>query len=87
MRLNPFLSLAERLYPSSEVIHIRSIARFKAPSGEIVEKPYFEITFRDGASWSSRGFHEAGLEKSRLIVEFVSKRSGKPITQHDIAPE
>lgn len=84
---HPFFSLSEHEHPYAAVEEIRLIASFKAPSGDIVVRPYYEIVFQDGFIWSTRDeLHQMEMPEIAAIIDFVSKRSGKPVTAYRIAP-
>lgn len=85
LQSSSFLSLSRTNHPYSTVTEVRVVEGFRAPSGKVVNRPYFEIAFQDGFVWSSQDpFHDPNLMRDLSIVDFVSRKSGKPITQYDV---
>jgi len=86
--ISPFFSFGENRRPYSDVKEIRSVATFRAPNGNVVSNPYYQIVFEDGLIWSIRdGLQKKDTERDRAIMNFVSQRSGKSISRYNIAPE
>ncbi len=85
---NPFLSFGEEDHRYCDIKEIRSIRTFRAPSGDRVVRPYFQIAFTDGSTWSSKdGLHEPNPATDRAILAFLSQRCGRPVTDYEIAPD
>jgi hypothetical protein len=88
VHVNTFFSLGERRDPYADATEIRRIATFRAPNGNVIARPYFVLIFQDGSRWSSRdGLHDDDAKRDQAILAFVSRRSGKPVSEYEIAPE
>lgn len=84
----PWFSFGGQELPYSGLKEIRWIGSFKAPSGRIVQRPYYELEFTTGQIWSTRKslcefMHPADADAA---MRFVSERSGRPIQRSDPFP-
>ena len=76
--INRFLSVGEIRYSYSRISAIKSVRYFKAPNGDIKERPYFAIEFNDGENWTTGdGLRDPDPDLDRRLIEFVYGRSGK----------
>ena len=76
----PFFTLLSVSHKYSDITDIRTAPRRQAPSGNLRDNDDYETEFSDGSVWATYP-NPADLtadEKQRMM-EFVSKRSGKPI--------
>jgi len=70
--------VGEISYPYSRISAIKSVRHFKAPNGDIKERPYFSIEFDDGERWTTgAGLRDPYPETDRRLVEYVSGKCGK----------
>lgn len=81
IKINSFLSLGTKSYRYSDVSNVAKVMKVKAPSGKILNEPYFLVTFNDGNIWSSiyNGFGDQ--QKNQEIITLVSRQSNKAISQ------
>jgi hypothetical protein len=80
--IKAMLAVEKRQYSFDKVEMIAAVARFTAPIGNSVERPYHVIRFNDGATWTTRdSLRVPDPVKDREIMEFVAKASGKPIKE------
>lgn len=85
---NPFFSIGETRHSYDDIVELRTIARLQAPNGQIVDKPYYQIVFKDGFIWrSTRIMAEPLPETAHEIMEFVSQQTGLPLKAFNLAPE
>jgi hypothetical protein len=83
--INRFLGVGEIIYPYSRISAIKSVRYFKAPNGDIKERPYFSIEFDDGERWTTGdGLRDPDPETDRRLIEFVSGKRGKQLQEVDI---
>jgi hypothetical protein len=74
------LSLREREYAFDQIEAIASIAGAKGRSGEFISDPYHAVRFTDGSMWTSRdGLQNHRAAELPALIEFLAKRSGRPI--------
>jgi hypothetical protein len=79
----PFRSAS---YPYGRVVALARVARFQAPNGNILSRPYHAIRFDDGQTWAPHGFLPDG-PRDEAILALVSERSGRPIQELDLIDE
>jgi hypothetical protein len=85
---NEYLSIGTRHHDFAALREVRRIAKFKAPNGKILDKPYFQLVFQDGYVWSSRDACVApDLAGNEAVAQFAAKQGGKPITPYEFAPD
>jgi hypothetical protein len=85
---NDYFSIGTRHHDFASLREVRRIAKFKAPNGKILDKPYFQLVFQDGYLWSSRDMCVApDLPGNEAVAQFAGKHGGKPITPYDFAPD
>src|SRR5499433_1064916 len=76
--INRFLGVGEISYQYSRISGIKSVRYFKAPNGDIKERPYFSIEFDGGERWTTGdGLRDPDPETDRRLIEFVSGKCGK----------
>lgn len=77
------LGTSQKLY--ADVKEIRTAPQLRAPSGKLVNRREYVVEFADGTTWSTN-FQPAELppQKKKNLLEFVSKKSGKPIRELQI---
>jgi hypothetical protein len=80
-----FLSIGEIRYPYSRISAIKSVRYFKAPNGNVKERPHFAIEFDDGERWTTRdGLHNPDPETDRRLIQYVSGKCGKQPQEVDL---
>ncbi|MGC3968431.1 MAG: hypothetical protein QM775_13955 [Pirellulales bacterium] len=85
---NSPLSIGETEHRYADIAEIRAVATFRAPNGNIVQKPYFQVVFNDGFTWSTRNILNSwNADENREMIEFISRQADKPITAYLLAPE
>ena len=85
--VNRLFSLNESQYSYDDIEQLAHFAKFKAPNGNIVDKPYFMITFENGDTWSTRNrlsIHSP--ESDAHLFDFLSRKTGLPIEDLQLAP-
>ena len=83
--INRFLSVGAISYSYSRISAIKSVRHFKAPNGEIKDRPYFAIQFDDGEHWTTGdGLRDPDPETDRRLIEYVINRSGKQPQEVDM---
>lgn len=94
MIINAFWGVGESTHAYSDITRIDSIARSKAPNGDIVERPHYLIHFNDGYVWSSKNIlyridedPRVNSEKEKEVIQFLANKSGKQIETHDLLTE
>lgn len=76
------LSMRDREYTFDQIEAIASIAGAKNRSGEFVSDPYHAVRFKDGSMWTSLdGLQNHKSAELPALIEFLAKRSGRPIEQ------
>ena len=87
---NRYWGLGEIAHNYNQITRIRFVRFIEAPSGKIVESPYYVVNFDDGSIWSTRNnFYRADQnlklsdEKGREILAFVAEKCGKEIERYD----
>jgi hypothetical protein len=75
-------------YEYSRVVSLARIARLKAPSGNLVNRPYHAIRFDDGESWTTQEFfYQTDSRRDGAIFALVSDRSGRPVQELNLIDE
>ena|GEM_PF-3204110 len=83
--INRFLGVGEISYQYSRISGIKSVRYFKAPNGDIKERPYFSIEFDGGERWTTGdGLRDPDPETDRRLIEFVSGKCGKQPQEVDL---
>jgi hypothetical protein len=85
--INPLLSFRERTYQYSDVAEIATIARFKAPNGNLKPRPHIATRFVDDWWWTSReGFRSNKVATDQAIIELLKGKTGISVTTYDLLP-
>lgn len=75
--VNPFWGLTEHRRPLGNVVAVYEVATLKAPGGKVVAKPFYQVRFRDGSTWSTRdGVYGSQPALERRVALFVAERAG-----------
>lgn len=79
---NGYFDLKEKYYPYSEVTKILNINQFKnAQSGQIEStSPSYKVITKNGFKWSTLNTEINNTDKEIEIVNYISQKSGVPIT-------
>lgn len=64
-------------YAYTDVLKVKYVMKFKAPNGDIKDKPYVVIDFNDGRKWNSRNRGYPSIYKNEALGEFVAKQSNR----------
>jgi hypothetical protein len=75
------LSFGVAFYKYTRVREIEHRVSFRAPIGNLVQRPHYVVQFDDGESWSRRDFLGAAPEEAGRIARFVASRSGRAIVE------
>ena len=81
--VNEFWSLGtERQHSYADIVSIETAPEIVAPIGNHVRRREYVFRFKDGSSWSTNGDPSGASATTKLkVVEFVSSRSAKPVTE------
>jgi MFS family permease len=81
--VNEFWSLGtERHHSYADVVSIETAPEILAPNGNRVRRREYVVRFEDGSSWSTnREPSQASPTTKAEVVEFVSSKSAKPVTE------
>lgn len=88
LAFNRFWGFGEDVVALEKVVQVRRVTSFKAPIGNIVRKPYFEIVFDDHQPWSSKDWVLGDLRgvKLKTFVDHVLRMTGQTINTLDPFP-
>lgn len=79
LRINPFLSLGERVYDAQDVQAVTDRSHFTAPIGKVIAKRHFEVRFTDGFRFTTVGLPDGGPAHSHelaRVMRRVATRAG-----------
>lgn len=78
--INSLFSIWKTTYSYEDIGSIKRTDSFKAPSGTIVRKPYYEIHFKDDFIWSFNSELAAPTDKEEVeIINYLIAKSGKQL--------
>ena len=87
MDINSLFSFGTRHRDFSEIKVLREVLSFKAPAGNIVREPYYELEFNDGKIWSFRdNVFEGDTRHEQEVFQYLSEKSGLPIESQNPFP-
>lgn len=87
MRINRFFSFGAKTYPWSDVKEVANVISFRAPNGNPVRNPYYEVRLRDGSTWSTHSnFFDLRKEKEAELFAYIAKQSDKTMTMRNPFP-
>lgn len=86
---NKFLRFHEEIVPLDSIVQMRRVTSFKAPAGNIVRKPYFEITFTDHEPWLTKDWILGDLQgtRTKAAIDQIARITGKQIELYDPFPQ
>jgi hypothetical protein len=91
---NRFWGIGETEHAYSQITSIRQIQSFKAPNGNIVERPYSALHFNDGSNWSTKNQYYRFSEDSNLnqqreaeLILFITNKTGKQVEILELSDE
>jgi hypothetical protein len=85
--INRFWSLRETRYTYAEVDSITLANSFRAPNGNIVQRPHGIIVLKDDTRWNTRSsLSDTDSAEVERLLTFISTQSGKPIQRLARAP-
>ncbi len=86
--MNRFLSLEEEAVPLPTVSSITHVSSFRAPIGNIVRKPFYEVGFADGRVWTSKDWIVGDLRGTDVVrfIDRLAQMTGKEISSSDPFP-
>lgn len=84
---NSLITLGEWTYPMADVVELRRVAGFLAPTGKQVDRPYYEIAFRDGFRWNTaQDLYQLPGGAYGQLMKRISELTGKKILQYPLPP-
>jgi hypothetical protein len=90
---NDFWSLGSVAHSYDQVVSIKHVKRFKAPTGKIVDSPHYVIQFGDGYQWNSRKVlytvvpREQQADKNKVeaaMIAFIASHAHRKIETVDL---
>ncbi len=74
----PFRS---RSHAYRQVRAIEHWMSFRAPSGNIVHRPYYAILFDDGDSWTTEDICQPSPRVAEAVIRLVAEKSGRDVVE------
>jgi hypothetical protein len=86
MITNRFWGIGENVRAYQQITRIRQVQSFKAPNGNIIERPFYVLHFNDGSTWSTKNqlyrFAEdsdLNQQKEAELIIFIAGKIGKEV--------
>lgn len=79
--VHPFFGLREHVYAATDVDSIKTAPKFVAPNGRVRYDRDYVVYFKNGDKWEARDLPSDSPYDERRVVEWLSEKSGVPITE------
>jgi hypothetical protein len=82
MITNRFWGIGESARAYQQITRIRQVQSFKAPNGNIIERPFYVLHFNDGSIWSTKNqfyrfAEDSDLDQQQREAELIIFIAGK----------
>jgi len=85
--VNPILSFTEARHEYSDVVEVAQVTRYRAPNGDMKNRPHIAIRFANGSVWTSiEGGRSSDAIIDQRIVQILEDKTGLSPVQYDTFP-
>lgn len=86
IKIDRFYSISTKNYSYNDIEAIYKVKKYRAPNGNILEKPYYMVKFSDGYIWTPRDYvvEWEPQDKEAEIFNYISTTSKKEIQEIEL---